>query len=155
MNSNVYASHLLVVLAQHCKNLRTNGAILAHNRVIDHQRGHHHIVAMDWIGNSGYLYMLANVDGIYFAKKISVMRLPQSLNDISSFKPTLQAFFRYQRFMTQLGQKSLSMMHARENMESLCGVIDLQSEASPAPPKHPIFFTPQNHRTKRTKIQHR
>ncbi|ORY98206.1 hypothetical protein BCR43DRAFT_491025 [Syncephalastrum racemosum] len=139
-------------LAQQCKNLRTNGAILAHLEAIDNQHRHRHVVAMDWIGNVGYLYMLANVEGVYVADKLCILRLPRCLNDVATFKPTLEALFRYQCFITQLGHQSLSMLQAREDLESLSGIVDTGSEAIPAPAKHRIFFAPQNHRIKRPKV---
>ncbi|CEG77155.1 hypothetical protein RMATCC62417_11952 [Rhizopus microsporus] len=145
LSSNEFNRHRVspaCALAQQCKNVRTNGVIPAHIESINHQHGHHRTVVMDWIGNIGYFYMLANIDGIYFTEKISILRLPRSLNDVSSLKPTLEALFRYKHFVAQLGQESLRMLQAREDMEILCGIIDIQSETSSASAKHPIFFTP-------------
>ncbi|KAG2193859.1 hypothetical protein INT47_010004 [Mucor saturninus] len=44
------------VTAQQCKNLRVNGAILKDLRRLNHKIDS--IVAMDWIGNTGYIYCL-------------------------------------------------------------------------------------------------
>ncbi|KAI8374350.1 uncharacterized protein BYT42DRAFT_474922, partial [Radiomyces spectabilis] len=64
---------------QGCKNLRTNAAILNNIRSLDPRKSSTHVAAMDWLGSVGYLYLMADIDGLYYAQKIGILSLPKSL----------------------------------------------------------------------------
>ncbi|KAF7724993.1 hypothetical protein EC973_000486 [Apophysomyces ossiformis] len=154
LSSNEFKRHCVTpncAVIQQCKNLRINGAILGHMEALDQNRRCGHTVAMDWVGNVGYLYMLANVNDVYIAKKICILRLPKSLADVASFKSTLLALLRYQHFIVELGKKTQCTMQARQDLETLCEIIDTTDDTVAAHPKHKIFFTPQRHGIKKAK----
>jgi hypothetical protein len=138
-------------IIQQCKNLRVNGAILGHMESLDQDRRPGHIVAMDWVGNVGYMFMLANVNDVYVAKKICILRLPKSLADVASFKSTLLSLLRYQQFIVELGKKAQCTMQARQDVEILCEIVDTTDDTVAANPKHQIFFSPQRHGIKKIK----
>ncbi|SAM08287.1 hypothetical protein, partial, partial [Absidia glauca] len=56
---------------------RVNGAILNHLRRLNDEIGA--VVAMDWIGNIGYMYCLVNHNDIYVAKKIATLNITTSV----------------------------------------------------------------------------
>ncbi|KAI8332421.1 hypothetical protein BC941DRAFT_436630, partial [Chlamydoabsidia padenii] len=80
-------------ITQQCKNLRVNSAILNHlyglNKNIDS------LLAMDWIGSSGYLYCLIAHHGVYVAKLVDILTIPTSVNGLLEFKNTLRLLFAY------------------------------------------------------------
>ncbi|KAI7864749.1 hypothetical protein BDF14DRAFT_1997568 [Spinellus fusiger] len=76
-------------LKQQSKKLRTNAAIL------NHLNSHcstdiSELLAMDFIGNVGYLYMLKlTEDGVYVASLLSKLIVPKDLSNLDMFKQTL------------------------------------------------------------------
>lgn len=44
----------------------------------------------------GYMYLLADVEGLYFGKKVGILRLPKAPKDFVEFKATLNLLFAYQ-----------------------------------------------------------
>ncbi|KAG0167988.1 hypothetical protein DFQ30_005419 [Apophysomyces sp. BC1015] len=135
-----------LALEQQCKNLRANGAILGHLQAINPSKHFDHIVAMDWIGMAGYMYLLADIGHVYFGKKIGILTLPKSPKDFIEFKTTLDFLFAYQYSMLNLAVEAQSAMEKRQELDQICEIINIQDETETCP-RHNIFLTP-NARTK-------
>ncbi|CAO3702065.1 unnamed protein product [Rhizopus stolonifer] len=59
LSSNEFKRHGVTshcAIVQQCKNLRINGSILGQMEALN--RNHSHTIAMDWVGNVGYMYIL-------------------------------------------------------------------------------------------------
>ncbi|KAI8138208.1 hypothetical protein BJV82DRAFT_632136 [Fennellomyces sp. T-0311] len=85
-----------LIVDQQCKNLRTNGAILSQLQRIGLNRQFDRVVAMDWVGTVGYLYLLVDINNVYFAYQIGVLILPKSCAELRNFDKTLKLLFAYQ-----------------------------------------------------------
>ncbi|KAI8374346.1 uncharacterized protein BYT42DRAFT_400766 [Radiomyces spectabilis] len=81
----------IAALQQQCKNLRTNAAILNIIRSLDPRKSSTHVAAVDWLGSVGYLYLMADIDGLYYAQKVGILSLPRSLHDVPDFRSTLDS----------------------------------------------------------------
>ncbi|KAI7896387.1 uncharacterized protein EV154DRAFT_411515 [Mucor mucedo] len=85
-----------IAIAQQCKNLGVNGVILNHlqrlNPKIDS------IVAMDWIGSTGYMCCLFPHRGVYVPKLIDTLTIPTSINGVLDFENTLRLLFAFKVF---------------------------------------------------------
>ncbi|ORZ03414.1 hypothetical protein BCR43DRAFT_510470 [Syncephalastrum racemosum] len=109
-----------LALKQQCKNLRTSGAILGHLQVLSPAKHFDHDVAMDWIGMVGYIYLLADVQQVYFAKKIGILRLSKAPKDFIDFKETLNLLFAYhvwKHFILDTAVEAQSAMDIRQTRE--------------------------------------
>ncbi|KAG0174483.1 hypothetical protein DFQ30_004327 [Apophysomyces sp. BC1015] len=79
---------------QQCKNLRTNACILQ-QLSSTYPHDFNELVAMDFIGDIGYLCMLKKTkDDYYVAKIISKLLIPHNIANIALLKPTLDVMFR-------------------------------------------------------------
>ncbi|GAA5813632.1 hypothetical protein MFLAVUS_007116 [Mucor flavus] len=85
-------------LNQQCKNLRINGAILNHLQGLDKKIDS--LLAMDWIGSTGYIYSLVAHHGVYVAKFIDILTIPTSVNGLLNFKNTLRLLFAFKEPLT-------------------------------------------------------
>ncbi|CDH52791.1 hypothetical protein RO3G_11958 [Lichtheimia corymbifera JMRC:FSU:9682] len=136
-----------LALEQQCKNLRTNGAILGHLQALNSAKDFDHIVAMDWIGMVGYMmYLLIDVEGVYYGKILGILRLRKAPKDFVEFKATSNLLFAYQHNILNIAIEAQSAMDIRQDLDRLCELIDTQDEVDSCP-RHNIFFTP--HRTKK------
>ncbi|KAG1142698.1 hypothetical protein G6F37_007407 [Rhizopus arrhizus] len=138
-------------ITQQCKNLRVNGAILNHlhglNKKIDS------LLAMDWIGSTGYIYCLVAHYGVYVAKFIDILTIPISVNGLLEFKNTLRLLFAYKDFTLRIGIIAEHSLEERRKVDRFREVIDV-AVASPSPTlQHEFFFTSTMHRVKRTKTE--
>ncbi|KAG1466648.1 hypothetical protein G6F55_000342 [Rhizopus delemar] len=138
-------------ITQQCKNLRVNGAILNHlhglNKKIDS------LLAMDWIGSTGYIYCLVAHHGIYVAKFIDILTIPTSVNGLLEFKNTLRLLFAYKDFTLRIGIIAEHSLKERRKVDRFREVIDV-AVATPSPTlHHELFFTPTMHRVKKTKTE--
>ncbi|CAO3686546.1 unnamed protein product [Rhizopus stolonifer] len=138
-------------ITQQCKNLRVNGAILNHlhglNKKIDS------LLAMDWIGSTGYMYCLVAHHGVYVTKFIDILTIPTSVNGLLEFKNTLWLLFAYKDFTLRIGITAEHSLEERRKVDRFREVIDV-SVATPSPTfHHEILFTPTTHRVKRTKTK--
>ncbi|KAI9008799.1 hypothetical protein CLU79DRAFT_776383 [Phycomyces nitens] len=82
-----------IQLAQQCKNLRINTAILKSLKKL----GINRTLSMDWTGNSGYMYKLewCPDQEVYFASDCIIVQLPTSPLLLFCMKPTLESLFRF------------------------------------------------------------
>ncbi|CEG65346.1 hypothetical protein RMATCC62417_02149 [Rhizopus microsporus] len=95
LNSSEWKRHHAsptLVLKQQSKNLRTNASILAKLiRLADCD----HVMAMDWIGTTGYMYILMNDNGIFVAKLMACLAIPTSFGQLKGFHKTLDSLFSW------------------------------------------------------------
>ncbi|CDH53187.1 predicted protein [Lichtheimia corymbifera JMRC:FSU:9682] len=110
------------------------------------------VLAMDWIGNIGYLYCLADQNGLYVAKSIDVLNIPTSVSGMTQFKNTLRLVFAYKHSILRTGLMTEHGLNERQYVDRLREVIDV-SVVTPEPSTHhDIFFTPTNSRVKKVEI---
>ncbi|ORZ14109.1 hypothetical protein BCR42DRAFT_492744 [Absidia repens] len=117
-----------LALEQQCKNLTTNGTILNYLQAISSSNLFDHVVAMDWIGMAGYMYLLVDIDGIYYGKKLGTLTLPKSPNDFIGLKTTLDLLFGYQYTMLDLAMEARSAIGKRQELDQMCEIIDIQDQ---------------------------
>ncbi|ORX58032.1 hypothetical protein DM01DRAFT_1283380, partial [Hesseltinella vesiculosa] len=133
------------VVEQQCKNLRTNATILNNLQSLDPRHKAPYIVGLDWIGSTGNLFALVDLDGIFFAKTIGILHLPKALTDFKCTKDALELIFCFKAFITKIGQSAQSAIEYREELDQFCETIDTSKETSPYPTQHNVFITPTKH----------
>ncbi|KAI9311154.1 hypothetical protein BX666DRAFT_1066750, partial [Dichotomocladium elegans] len=68
-----------LIKEQQNKNLRTNGAILAYLSSLNPRpRALQTTAAIDFIGSAGYVYIMTNLNGIFYARQVGLIILPKS-----------------------------------------------------------------------------
>ncbi|CAO3591362.1 unnamed protein product [Absidia cylindrospora] len=59
-------------------------------------------LAMDFIGNNGYIYMLVPMDNLYVPKDLSPVFLPTDISHFRLFKKTVRALFMWKEFLCDM-----------------------------------------------------
>ncbi|ORZ04486.1 hypothetical protein BCR42DRAFT_497012 [Absidia repens] len=87
------------ILKQQSKNLRVNAQIL--NHVLSPLHDHlNQIIAMDFIGTTGYMYALTKTtDDFFIATPFSRLAIPKKIENLHVFKKTLESPFFYKAFL--------------------------------------------------------
>ncbi|KAL1928037.1 hypothetical protein VTP01DRAFT_3442 [Rhizomucor pusillus] len=131
-----------IVRDQQNKNLRTNGAILSY--LCSLIPGCHTLqttAAIDFVGAAGYVYIMTNIDGIFYARQVGLIMLPKSRSTFVDLLETLDLLFAFESFMVDLGQEAQAAMERRESLDNICEVANVIQETVPSI-DHDIFITP-------------
>ncbi|CAO3654361.1 unnamed protein product [Cunninghamella echinulata] len=110
-------------------------------------------MAMDWIGNVGYIYFLEMLDnGIIVAKLFDKVIIPTDVSHLSGFKNTLNVLFSFKTFIMDLCFKLKEKSQEIEFNDKLfnithCNIVEQDSSLSPF-----IFYAPKNQRVKKRKL---
>lgn len=88
-----------VILKQQTKNLKTNACILSTLRSL-YGSQFKDVLAMDWIGNVGYLYRIEKDDQVFIASQIDSLIIPENVETFGLFKNILKNLFKLKYFMT-------------------------------------------------------
>ncbi|KAG0166548.1 hypothetical protein DFQ29_000934 [Apophysomyces sp. BC1021] len=127
---------------QQNKNLRTNGAILAYLSSLDRNcSALQTTAAIDFVGSAGYVYVLTNIEGIFYARQVGLITLPKSRSNFIQLTETLDLLFAFETFIVNLGQEAQAAMEYRESLDNICEVANVRQECIPSP-HHDIFITP-------------
>ncbi|KAI8099287.1 uncharacterized protein BX664DRAFT_255503 [Halteromyces radiatus] len=89
--SNVSAN---TVLKQQCKNLRINATILS-TLISKYGDKFDKLMAMDWIGHIGYLYVLEKHGDVFVSSLLATMMIPKEAAHLAQMKPTLDNLFLF------------------------------------------------------------
>lgn len=82
-----------VVQKQQCKNLRTNACII--QQIMARYKINTSVMAMDFVGNCGCLYMMKKTQELVFiAKPVARLATPYHVDHLSTLKPILNALFQ-------------------------------------------------------------
>ncbi|KAI8334353.1 hypothetical protein BC941DRAFT_356709, partial [Chlamydoabsidia padenii] len=81
-----------LMIKQQCKNLRINTAILSSLNE-QYGGGFKNLMAMDWTGHIGYLYMLEKHDDVFFSSFIHTLMIPKEAANLPQVKATLDHLF--------------------------------------------------------------
>lgn len=82
-----------IINKQQCKNLRTNACII--NQIWSRYKVDTQVIAMDFVGNSGHLYVMKKTEeGVFIAKPIQTLIIPQQIDHIKTLKSTLNSMFQ-------------------------------------------------------------
>ncbi|KAG0740697.1 hypothetical protein G6F62_006935 [Rhizopus arrhizus] len=128
------------------KNLRTNGAILAYLSSLNPRcRALQTTAAIDFIGSAGYIYVMTNIDGIFYARQVGLIMLPKSRGTFVHLTETMDLLFAFEAFMTCLGHEAQAALEHRESLDNICEVANVLQECIPSP-HHDIFITPTRHK---------
>ncbi|CAO3595924.1 unnamed protein product [Absidia cylindrospora] len=100
---------------------------------------------MDWTGSVGYMYLLAEVDEIYYAKRMGLLSLSKSLRSFKDLASTLNWLFAYQRFALDTGIEARSALGRRLAIDQLSEVVDIQDDMECC--NHNIFIIPTKHQS--------
>ncbi|RCH80029.1 hypothetical protein CU098_003805, partial [Rhizopus stolonifer] len=85
-------------IQQQSKNLRSNCSIL--NELFIRSNGKvNKLVAINFIGATGYMYCLTLKDNVYIANTISTLLLPTDITHLESFKKTVRVLFKWKDFL--------------------------------------------------------
>ncbi|CAO3626931.1 unnamed protein product [Cunninghamella blakesleeana] len=133
-----------VILKQQDKNLRINASILL-NLISEYGVEFNKLMAMDWIGNIGYLYMLEKTDaGIIIARLINTLMIPTDISNLGSFKTTLCHLFSFKDFITDICNKINKRSMDIEVNKKLFNITHRNSiHHDMQQPNPSIFFYPQ------------
>jgi hypothetical protein len=88
-----------IILKQQTKNLKTNTCILSTLRSL-YGSQFKDVLAMDWVGNVGYLYRIEKGDQVFIASQIDSLIIPENVETFGLFKNTLKNLFKLKYFMT-------------------------------------------------------
>jgi hypothetical protein len=81
-----------IALSQQIKNLKVNATIINKNQSV-YCSTFNQSVAMDFIGLSGYIYLLEKLNDVFVAKTIGLLIFPKEFDTFSMFKNTLNYLF--------------------------------------------------------------
>lgn len=90
-----------LILKQQTKNLKVNVCILSLLRSV-YGNQFNTVLAMDWIGNIGYLYKITKVDKVFVANQIDKLMIPENIETFGMLKDTLNNLFKLKYFMTNM-----------------------------------------------------
>ncbi|ORY89884.1 hypothetical protein BCR43DRAFT_499644 [Syncephalastrum racemosum] len=135
-----------VVKEQQNKNLRTNGAILSYLSSLNPScRALQTTAAIDFVGAAGYVYIMTNVDGIFYARQVGLIMLPKSRSTFVDLIKTLDLLFAFETFAVNLGQEAQAALERRESLDNICEVVNVAHENTPSM-DHAIYITPTRHK---------
>ncbi|KAL7310199.1 hypothetical protein PS15m_009727 [Mucor circinelloides] len=116
-------------------------------------------VAMDFVGNSGYLYLLRLVDDgpgfddyIAVAHLVTVLIIPTTIESLGTVKDTLRGLLTLKDHLVSIAWKVRSELHKLEHasvLEDICPTLSTGS-SHPKPPF--ILFTPGSNRVQKRKL---
>ncbi|EIE87247.1 hypothetical protein RO3G_11958 [Rhizopus delemar RA 99-880] len=155
MSANKFKKHIVtsnIASSQQCKNLCVNETILAalqrlNPTTIDG------LIAVDWIGNVGYMFAIVDINDIYYTQKIEILVMPESTVDLAQFETTLDLLICYHHFIVSKGQEAQISLSKQKNLDRLCSIYGTTDSSFGASNQHDIFFTPKPV-LKKPKIHH-
>ncbi|KAI9311156.1 hypothetical protein BX666DRAFT_1998428 [Dichotomocladium elegans] len=111
------------------KNLRTNGAILAYLSSLNpRSRALQTTAAIDFIGSAGYVYIMTNINGIFYARQVGLIILPKSRDSFVHLTETMDLLLAFQVFMTNLGHEAQAALEYRESVDIISEVANVRQE---------------------------
>lgn len=130
-------------IQQQSKNFRSNCSIL--NGLFIRSSGKiNKLVAIDFIGTTGYMYCLTLKVNVYVANTISTLLLPTDITHLESFKKTVGVLFKWKDFL----RETVYTLKACMVDQQLSGVIRSSTPDSNIPATPSVFFTPKSNRIK-------
>ncbi|CEP18384.1 hypothetical protein [Parasitella parasitica] len=145
-----------IKLHQHSKNLRLNTSNLFS---LNTRFGIKFTVAMNFVGNSGYLYLLRLVDDglglgdyISVAHLVTVLVVPTTIESLGTVKDTLRGLLTLKEHLVSIAWKVRSELHKLEHASDLEDICPTPSTGSSHSKSPFIFFTPRNNRVQKRKL---
>ncbi|EPB82319.1 hypothetical protein HMPREF1544_10959 [Mucor circinelloides 1006PhL] len=145
-----------IKLHQQSKNLRLNTYNLFS---LNTKFGMKFTVAMDFVGNSGYLYLLRLVDNgpglddyIAVAHLVTVLVIPTTIESLGTVKDTLRGLLTLKDHLVSIAWKVRSELHKLEHASVLEDICPTPSTGSSHPKPPFIFFTPKSNRVQKRKL---
>ncbi|ORZ13590.1 hypothetical protein BCR42DRAFT_66801 [Absidia repens] len=140
-----------MALKQQSKNLRTNCTILNKLHVISDSKITK-LMAMDFVGTTGYLYQLEFKNNVYIPSLLSSLILPTNINQMDQFKDTIKALFMLKNFladMTSDVKRDLGKQQFKGEYNAMVRPpLSEQNNNKNTSSSPTIFFTPKNCRIK-------
>ncbi|KAI8335979.1 hypothetical protein BC941DRAFT_453698 [Chlamydoabsidia padenii] len=145
-----------VKLRQQSKNLRLNTSNLFS---LNSKFGVKFTIAMDFVGNSGYLYILRLVDHgpglddyITVAHLVTHLVIPTSFESLGTVEDTLRGLFTLKDHLVNIAWKVTSKLDKLEHASVLEDICPTPSTGSTHFKTPFIFFTPKNNRVQKRKL---
>ncbi|ORZ02528.1 hypothetical protein BCR43DRAFT_12559 [Syncephalastrum racemosum] len=143
-----------MMLTQQSKNLRTNAGVVRHVLYpLDHKLDK--TVAIDFIGTTGYLYLLRLVnDDFFIAKPVSQLLYPREHHHMQLFLDTIRSFFLLRGFLLssdKLIRKGLYQQGIKNALPTLNTPAPVTTSSPPAPTATeslsfpPLIFSSPSH----------
>ncbi|CAO3628427.1 unnamed protein product [Cunninghamella blakesleeana] len=91
-----------------------------------------------------YMYLIIDVDGIYYAKIVGNLFLPKSLNELPMLFKTLNLLFCFKNFIENIALKTKLAMCKRNGLNEIYGLVDVDEDddiPSSSSNMFKIFFT--------------
>ncbi|CAO3681609.1 unnamed protein product [Rhizopus stolonifer] len=130
-------------IQQQSKNFRSNCSIL--NGLFIQSNGNvNKLVAIDFIGTTGYMYCLTLQDNVYVANTISTLLLPTDITHLESFKKTVRVLFKWKDFLSE----TIYTLKACMVGQQLSSVVRSSTPDSNILATPSVFFTPKSNRIK-------
>ncbi|CAO3601465.1 unnamed protein product [Absidia cylindrospora] len=135
------------VLKPQSKNLRVNAQILNHILLPLHQNLNQ-LIAMDFIGTTGYMYLLTKTtDDFFIAKHVSRLVIPKQVENLDVFKKTLFFFKDFLQRSAKVVKKQAYQQHLENSLPSLDIPSSIADSTSSMSSSMYIFSTPKSKRT--------
>ncbi|ORZ09570.1 hypothetical protein BCR42DRAFT_423677 [Absidia repens] len=128
------------LLKQQSKNIRPNCAIL-NDLYLTTDGKISSLMAMDFIGTSGYLYSLHLTKNVYVASTVCPMILPTDFSHLSLLKDTIKFLFVWKDFLADV-IKGTKISMKKEEMNSRARLNSTPTCLLPSPPL--VFYTPKH-----------
>ncbi|KAG0174681.1 hypothetical protein DFQ29_007405, partial [Apophysomyces sp. BC1021] len=137
-----------IALSQQIRNLKVNATIINKNQSVYSSTLNRSLV-MDFVGCSGYLYILEKLDDVFVAKTIGLLVLPKEFAILPIFKNTLKYFFMLKDFYCKEATELKKIICTRRALSPLNLIADSATAANNSTMTNLIFFKPAKKR-KRT-----
>ncbi|KAI8089196.1 uncharacterized protein BX664DRAFT_358771 [Halteromyces radiatus] len=140
-----------MALKQQSKKLRTNCTILNKLQIISDSKITK-LMAMDFVGTTGYLYQLEFKNNMYIPSLLSELILPTNINQMDQFKDTIKALFMFKNFLADVTsdvKRHLDRQQFKRNFHAMVRPLLSEHNNKKNTSSFPaIFFTPKNCRIK-------
>ncbi|CAO3601275.1 unnamed protein product [Absidia cylindrospora] len=142
-----------MVKRQRSKNLMSNCAILS-KLYLESGAEVNQLMAMDFVGMNGYLYLLQFKNGLFVPSVLSKIFLPTDISHLGLFKESVKALFMWKEFLADVVKKlkkKILVKQLEKNLDDMVyGPSSHCTEQIPSPPL--VFFTPKQNRVKKRKL---
>ncbi|ORZ26106.1 hypothetical protein BCR42DRAFT_386678 [Absidia repens] len=106
-----------------------------------HGHGFKKLMAMDWIGHIGYLYMLEMHDNVFVSSLVHTMVIPKVTVHLVQMKSTLNYLFVLKSFMVTLCNELSRKMLDSDMNKRLLGITHCQPMDDTASPSFVFFYS--------------
>ncbi|KAI7902040.1 uncharacterized protein BX663DRAFT_79676 [Cokeromyces recurvatus] len=128
-----------IALSQQINNLKVNATIINKNQSV-YSSTFNQSLAIDFVGLTGYGYILEKLNDVFFAKTICLLILPKDFDTFSAFKNTLNFFFTLKEFYCQKTIELKEIVSTRRALSRISSIVNVSCEEDASAKTNLIFF---------------